>query len=330
MKAVVHVGRPGLAGLTVQDIDTPTPGDTEVLVRVRSAALNHRDLFVFEARQPDAGPFVPGSDGAGVVAAVGSAVDGVAPGDEVIIDPTLGWRSRAEVPEVPEILGGPTNGTFAEFVTVPAENVVAKPSHLDWAEAAALPLSGVTAYRALFTRGGLRAGEHVLLPGIGSGVATIALAMAKAAGARVSVTSRGQDKLDRALGLGADHAVSSSGDWRELLPEPVDLVVDSVGSATFDACLRVLRPGGRLVSLGATTGPDVTLSLRELFFRQISLLGTSMGSAEDFHDMVAFVAEHRLRPVVHRAVPLAEGPAALAALAGGEQFGKLVLTVSAA
>lgn len=203
-----------------------------------------------------------------------------------------------------------------------------KPAHLSWTEAAALPLAALTAYRALFTRGGLAAGEHVLLPGIGSGVATFALAMAKAAGATVSVTSRSPEKLARATELGADRAIGSSGDWAAELGEPVDLVVDSIGSATFDACLSVLRSGGRMVTLGATTGPDVELSLRDLFFRQISLLGTSMGSAREFSQMVALVAEHRVRPVVHHVYDLADGPRALAELASGDQFGKLVVAIA--
>ncbi|MFI6285202.1 zinc-binding dehydrogenase [Streptomyces sp. NPDC051018] len=167
----------------------------------------------------------------------------------MIIDPTIGWESPAGVPEVPGILGGPADGTFAEYVVVPARNALPRPAHLDWTEAAALPLSAVTAYRALFTRGGLRAGEHVLLPGIGGGVATIALAMAKAVGATVSVTSRSEDKLRRARELGADHLVHSGADWARELERPVDLVVDSIGSATSGSCLAVLRPGGRLVTL---------------------------------------------------------------------------------
>ncbi|WP_158887350.1 zinc-binding dehydrogenase [Amycolatopsis anabasis] len=326
MISLTHSGSPGLAGVRLAETAVPEPGPGEVLIRLRAAGLNHRDLFVAGGRSAGDAPVVLGADGAGVVAATGDGV-ALATGDEVIIDPTLGWADPAEVPEVPDILGGPSDGTFAEYVVVPARNAVPKPAHLDWSEAAALPLSAVTAYRALFTRGGLRAGEHVLLPGIGSGVATIALAMAKASGATVSVTSRSADKLRRARELGADHAVLSDADWRAELARPVDLVVDSIGTATFTACLSVLRPGGRLVSLGATTGPDVSLSLRELFFRQISLLGTSMGSASEFHDMLALVAEHRLRPIVHQTFRLADGPKALAELARGDQFGKLVLVI---
>ncbi|WP_406633402.1 zinc-binding dehydrogenase [Amycolatopsis sp. WGS_07] len=322
MRAVVHEGAAGVGGVRVAEVPVPRPGPGEVLVRLKAAGLNHRDLFIVDSRDPAAPATVLGSDGAGVVVAGAAEV-----GAEVVINPSLDWAEPDAVPEVPAILGVPTNGTLAEYVVVPAGNVVPKPEHLSWTEAAALPLAALTAYRALFTRGGLVAGEHVLLPGIGSGVATFALSMAKAVGATVSVTSRSAEKLARARELGADRAISSSGDWAAELGAPVDLVVDSIGSATFDACLSVLRSGGRMVTLGATTGPDVELSLRNLFFRQISLLGTSMGSAREFSRMVELVAEHRVQPVVHHVYDLADGPRALAELASGDQFGKLVVTV---
>ncbi|WP_238605821.1 MULTISPECIES: zinc-binding dehydrogenase [unclassified Amycolatopsis] len=326
MRAVVHEGAAGVGGVRVAEVPAPAPGPGEVLVRLKAAGLNHRDLFIVDSRGPADPWTVLGSDGAGVVAAAGADA-AVEVGTEVVINPSLDWAEPDVVPEVPAILGVPTNGTLAEYVVVPARNVVPKPEHLSWTEAAALPLAALTAYRALFTRGGLTAGEHVLLPGIGSGVATFALAMAKAVGATVSVTSRSPEKLARATELGADRAIGSGGDWAAELGAPVDLVVDSIGSATFDACLSVLRSGGRMVTLGATTGPDVALSLRNLFFRQISLLGTSMGSAREFAQMVALVAEHRVRPVVHHVYDLADGPRALADLAAGDQFGKLVVAI---
>ncbi|MCP2261782.1 zinc-binding alcohol dehydrogenase/oxidoreductase [Streptoalloteichus tenebrarius] len=328
MTAVVHEGREGLDGVRVDAVPVPAVGEHDVLVELRAAALNHRDLFIVSARSEADSRLVLGSDGAGVVRAVGSAVRAVAVGDEVIVNPSLGWERADEAPAVPQVLGGPTDGTFAQFVTVPARNVAPRPSHLDWTEAAALPLVGLTAYRALFTRGGLRSGEHVLLPGIGSGVATFALLLAKAVGAEVTVTSRSEEKRRRALELGADAAVDSAGDWADRLSRPADLVVDSIGSATFESCLSALRAGGRLVTLGATTGADVRLSLRRFFLEQFSLLGTSMGSAEEFAAMLAMVDQHRLRPVVDRSYALADAPTALADLAEGRQFGKLVLTMA--
>ncbi|WP_409464330.1 zinc-binding dehydrogenase [Amycolatopsis sp. GA6-003] len=326
MRAVVHGGETGLGGVRVAEVPVPRPGPGEVVVRLKAAGLNHRDLFLVDSRGPADEAVVLGSDGAGVVVETGAEAE-VALGSEVVVNPTLGWAEPGDVPEIPDILGVPANGTLAECVVVPAGNVLPKPGHLSWTEAAALPLAGLTAYRALFTRGGLAAGEHVLLPGIGSGVATFALKMAKAAGATVSVTSRSPGKLARARELGADRTIGSGGDWSAELGAPADLVVDSIGSATFDACLSVLRPGGRMVTLGATTGADVALSLRALFFRQISLLGTSMGSAREFERMLALVNEHRLRPEVHQVYELADGPRALADLAAGDQFGKLVVAI---
>lgn len=328
MTALVHEGVPGLDGVHARSTALGKVGPDEVLIKLKAAGLNHRDLFIVARRSPNDTPLVLGSDGTGVIAAVGAAVElPLGLGDQVIINPTLGWTDPDDVPEVPDILGGPSDGTFAEFVAVPASNIAPKPSHLSWLEAAALPLSAVTAYRALFTRGGLRRGQHVLLPGIGSGVATIALAMAKAAGAVVTVTSRSDEKNHRALALGADHAVTTASEWSNELSTPVDLVIDSIGSATFDSCLAALRPGGRLVTLGATTGAEVSLSLRQLFFRQISVTGTSMGSAAEFQRMLEFVDQHRIRPLVHGTFPLVEGRGALAELARGNQFGKLVLTI---
>ncbi|HET6858466.1 MAG TPA: zinc-binding dehydrogenase [Streptomyces sp.] len=296
-------------------------------IRIHAAGLNHRDLFLMDARDDNGPAFVPGSDGAGTVTSVGDGVTGVEVDDEVVINPTLNWRRAADVPAVPDILGGPTDGTLAEYVVVPAANALRKPAHLTWPQAAALPLGGVTAYRALFTRGALRPGEHLLVPGIGGGVAILALLMAKAAGARVTVTSRDADKRARALGLGADTALDSGGDWSaELGPGSVDLAVDGVGPATFGQYPRTLRPGGRVVSYGATTGDEVRLPLRDLFFPQHTLLGTSMGSAEEFARMLEFVEEHRIRPVIDSVHPLTDASQAYGLLAAGTQFGKIVVT----
>ncbi|MEV8307116.1 zinc-binding dehydrogenase [Streptomyces flavidovirens] len=327
MRAATHSGRPGRAGLRITDAPDPVPGPGEVKVRLRAAGLNHRDLFLMDARGAGERAFVPGSDGAGTVKSTGGGVTGIEEGDEVVINPTLNWERAAEVPAVPDILGGPTDGTLAEYVVIPAANAVRKPPHLMWPEAAALPLAGVTAYRALFTRGALRPGEHVLIPGIGGGVAVLALLMAKAAGAGVTVTSRGADKRARALELGADRAVDSGGDWSAELGEgSVDLAVDGVGPATFGQYPKTLRPGGRVVSYGATTGDEVRLPLRELFFPQHTLLGTSMGSAEEFARMLDFVARHGIRPVVDSTHPLAGTPQAYDLLAAGKQFGKIIIT----
>lgn len=326
MRAVVHEGKQGTDGLRVVEATEPVPGPGEIRVALRAAGLNHRDLFLMDARSGEEPAFIPGSDGAGVVSAVGHGVAGVRIGDEVVIHPTLGWERSAHTPTVPDILGGPTNGTLAEAVVVPAVNALPKPAHLSWPEAAALPLAGLTAYRALFTRGGLGAGEHLLVPGIGGGVAGWALLLGKAAGARVTVTSRSAEKRARALRRGADQALSSGGDWAgELGAASVDLVVDGVGPAVFGQLPKVLRPGGRVVLYGATTGDELQMPLRTLFFHQYALLGTSMGSAEEFRDLLAFVDQHRIRPVVDRVHALEEIAAAYGQMEAGRQFGNVVI-----
>ncbi|MCW7989082.1 alcohol dehydrogenase [Streptomyces platensis subsp. clarensis] len=326
MRAVVHEGAKGTDGLRIAETTEPVPGPGEVRVRLRAAGLNHRDLFLMDSRSGEEPAFIPGSDGAGVVAAVGDGVAEVRVGDEVVINPTLGWEHSAHTPTVPDILGGPTNGTLAEAVVVPAVNAVLKPAHLSWPEAAALPLAALTAYRALFTRGGLSAGEHLLVPGIGGGVAGWALLLAKAAGARVTVTSRSAEKRARSLCMGADQALCSGGDWaNELGQACVDLAVDGVGPAVFSQLPNVLRPGGRVVLYGATTGDELQMPLRTLFFHQYSLLGTSMGSAEEFRDLLAFVDQHRIRPVVDRVYALEEITAAYGQMEAGRQFGNVVI-----
>lgn len=323
MRALVHHGT-GVADTRPADVPVPAPGPGEVLVALTASALNHRDLFVAAARTAADPPLVLGSDGVGVIAEVGPGGNAAAVGRRVLIDPCLGWRRASEVPEVPAILGGPSQGTFAEFVAVPAVNVHPVPAHLTDHEAAALPLAGLTAYRGLFTQAAVAAGQHVVIPGIGGGVALLALQMAVAAGAEVTVTSRSADKADRALTMGAAAAVGTP-DYDAQLRRPADVVLDSIGSATFAAGMRALRPGGSMVSFGATTGADVSLSLRDLFFRQVRLIGTSMGSAEEFAAMLEFVGRHRIRPIVEAAMPLADGRKALACLQSGDVFGKLVL-----
>ncbi|WP_127487795.1 zinc-binding dehydrogenase [Paenibacillus ehimensis] len=326
MKALLHYGATGTNGLRLEEVEDKHPGPGEVKVRIKAAGLNHRDLFVLARRTGSEPPFIPGSDGAGLVEAVGSGVDHVRIGDEVIINPTLGWHAASEVPEVPDILGSPTDGTFAQSTIVPAVNVEPKPAYLTWEEAGVLPLAALTAYRALFTRGQVQQGEHVLLPGIGSGVATYALAMAKAAGAEVTVTSRDAGKRRKALELGADAAIDSHGDWDEALEgRKVDLIVESIGPATFPQYFKVLRPGGRIVSLGATSGDTVEIPLRPFLFPQFSFLGTSMGSTEEFKKMLQLVDKHRIRPVVDATFPLAEAVRAFQRMQEGRQFGKIGL-----
>lgn len=318
--------------LDVAQVPDPVPADGEVLVALRAAALNHRDVWIKAGQYAGlAWPCIPGSDGAGEIVAVGAGVEPARVGQSVIINPSFGWgaRSEAQGPDF-AILGLPRAGTLAEKVAVPVTQISPKPEHLDWSGAAALPLAGLTAYRALFARARLQAGERVLVSGIGGGVALFALQFAIAAGARVWVTSSSPDKIARAVTLGAEggfdyrdeqwaaHAVKSAG--------PFDVVVDSAGGPGFGRLVDATVAGGRVITYGATRG-EATLPLRKIFWRQISVLGTTMGSPTDWSDLVQFVTKHRLRPVVSAEFPLEQAALAFAHMERGEQFGKLVVTM---
>lgn len=331
MKALRLAGLVTPDDLRLSEVPLPQPAGGEVLVRLRAAALNHRDLhmFNFEPEQP----CILGSDGAGVVDQLGAGVSGWAPGDAVIINPSLAWGEREDSYEAGwSILGWPRDGTLAEAIALPAECFSAKPAHLSFEEAAALPLAGLTAYRALVPRARVQPGETVLVHGIGGGVALLALQLARALGARVMVTSTDDEKLTRALGMGAEHGVNSRAtDWVAAAREwsggaGVDVVVESLGGEYFARSLEALRLGGRLVTFGRTVDTQSTINLRLLFWHQLTLLGTTMGSPADFAGMLNLVTAHQIRPVVDSVWPLEEGCRAFERLAQGKQFGKIVLT----
>lgn len=329
MKAVVHEGNAGMDNVSVKDVKEPEPESGQVKVRLKTAGINHRDLFVPNRRNPEDGLVVLGSDGAGTVEAVGEGVNGIEIEKEVVINPSLGWHVNSSAPpEGFEILGHPDDGTFAEAIIVPAENIEAKPEYLSWEEAGVLPLGALTAYRALFTRGKAREGMTVFIPGVGGGVATFLVQMAKAVGARVVVTSRSEQKRDRALELGADLAVDSKEDWNKTLSgEKIDLVIESVGAATWNRSLELLRPGGTMVTFGASAGDEVKLNLRTFFYGQYNLLGSTMGSGEEFREMLRFIEKHQIKPVIDEYFPLAEAKQAFERLSEGKQFGKIGFTV---
>jgi NADPH:quinone reductase-like Zn-dependent oxidoreductase len=311
--------------LRYEQAPDPRPAAGDVVVELRRAAVNRRDLLVRKGVYPFPLPLVPGSDGAGVRRDTG---------EEVIILPSLRWGTGEAAPGPGfEILGGPTDGTYAELVVVPRENVLPRPVRLSWDEAAALPLAGLTAYRALFSRGALRAGETVLVLGAGSGVSTFAIQLAAQAGARVLVTTSSQEKLDHAVALGAETGVLyPDTDWaaaaRELTDgRGVDLVLDSTGS-TWPESVSAVCPGGRVVVFGATLGDQATLAVRPVYLGQISLLGTTMGSPRDFAGLLAMLEEGTWAPVVDTALPLSEAEAAHERMLSGAQFGKVVLQCS--
>ena len=334
MKAIWLEQAGGPEVLTYRDVPDPEPGPGEVRIRLKTAALNRRDTSQRKnAASPF--PFIPGSDGAGLVDQVGDGVADLDVSAEVVVFPSLGWFSGEEAPPPAfQILGGPTNGTYAEMIVVPRANVFPKPPALSWEEAAALPLAGLTAWRALFTRGRLRAGETVLVTGIGGGVATFGLEMGCLAGATVYVTSGDDSKLERAAKLGAAGGVNyqTRPDWSRQVKEwtdgrGVDLILDSAGGEVWVECIRALRPGGRLVVLGMTTGEISPLETRQVVLKQIDVRGTTMGNAREFAEMLRPYDTGRLRPVVDRVFPLAQAADAHRRMEDKGQFGKIVLSI---
>jgi zinc-binding alcohol dehydrogenase/oxidoreductase len=329
MKAIVHAKVTGLQGLAISEMEDFVPKAGEVRVQLKTAGLNHRDLFVLKRHKPTDPPLIIGSDGAGIIDAVGEGVNNLKVGDEVIINPGLGWKDKSDAPPSGfEIIGLPFHGTFAEKIIIPAENAVQKPQALTWEEAGVLSLAALTAYRALFTQGQVKAEMKVLIPGIGSGVATFLLQFAKAVGATVYVTSRSMDKCQKALELGADKAIDSNGDWETLLAgEKMDLVIECVGAATFNKSLKQLRQGGTIVTFGASAGDVVELNLRDFFYGQYRLLGSTMGSGEEYVEMITFIQKHNIKPVVDRMFTLDEFPQAFKRLENAEQLGKIGFTI---
>ena len=332
MKALVISGKN--AAPVWREVADLTAGTGEAIVRVHAAALNHRDVWI--QRGQYAGlryPIVVGSDGAGVVTAVGAGGDGQAwIGKAVIIDPALYWGGQAayQDPGGFRILGLPDDGTMAEYVRVPISNLVEKPAHLSFEEAAALPLAGVTAYRALFTRAQVRAGERLLITGIGGGVALFALQFAVAAGVQVFVSSGSDEKLERAKAMGAMGGVNyKNPGWVEELRKlgGFDVILDGAGGDGFSDLLDLCKPGGRVVLYGATRGNPSGVALRRIFWKQLNVLGSTMGSPEDFAAMVSFVSKREIRPVVDSIFPPEDGEAAFELMEEGGQFGKIVISL---
>ncbi|MCY7330071.1 MAG: zinc-binding dehydrogenase [Saprospiraceae bacterium] len=308
--------------LTFQEVNAPVAAKGEGIVTLRAAALNHRDVFITQGLYVGIKmPCILGSDGAG-------EYDGQA----VVLYPALGWGDQAVVQGRDfRVLGMPDDGTFAEQILIPPENMYPKPAHLSWEQAAALPLAGLTAWRALFTRCQLQVGERVLITGIGGGVALVALQLALAAGAEVWVTSGSAEKIDKALSLGAQGGANyRSAGWDKQLKTEAggfDVILDSAAGDGFAALPGLCNPGARIGIYGGTLGKMNGISPQLIFWKQISLLGSTMGTRAEFAAMLDFVALHRIVPVVDTVFPLAEGNAALMRLAEGEQFGKIVLQV---
>lgn len=342
MKAMVLHELEGPDSLRYEDWPEPEPGPGEALVKLQAAALNRRDVFVTQGQypgaKPEALPVILGSDGSGELVTIGDEVEGVIEGtppvnSDVVIHPSLYWGDDLRISGKDyRILGLPENGTYAQYVKVPAENVFRKPAHLLHGEAAALPLAALTAYRALVTRGGIQEGESVLIPGIGGGVATFLVQLATALGGRVFVTSSDDEKIESAKrDLGAEGGVNYNSDgWQKELKSlagGIDLSVDSIGGDVFDALATLANPGGRIVSFGATRGPVPKLVLPKIFLKQLDVLGTAMGSAQEFEGMLKLYEDRGLKPKIDSTYPLQETPAAQKRMEAGENFGKIVLNI---
>ena len=324
MPAVILHGHGGPEALAVAQIPDPVPAPGEVVVDLVAAALNHRDVWQRTSSGNDGA--VLGSDGAGVISEVGDGVSGWRPGQEVVINPSVGWRDREDGPaDGWAILGVPRQGTYAERIAMPADHVLPRPRRLSWHESAALPLAGLTAWRALVSRGRVEHGTRVLVTGAGGGAATFLVQIAHALGAEVIVTSSQDEKITRAIELGAARGVRyDDPDWPAQVGR-VDVALDSAGAPAWPGMLACLRRGGTLVSFGRTRGATATLEIPQLFYGQWNILGTTMGSPREFAALLDHVERADWRPVVDSVHPLAAAAAAHARLEQPDRFGKVVL-----
>jgi NADPH:quinone reductase-like Zn-dependent oxidoreductase len=318
-------GDPGV--LRYEDAPDPEPNAGEVLIRLRAASLNRLDLWVRKGLPSVPKPRILGADGAGIVEALGAGVDGFAVGDRVVINPGLEHGDHITV------IGEHMDGTHAELIAVPATNVYPLPDELTFEEAAAFPLVFETAYRMLVTRAAVREGEWVLVWAAGSGVGSAALAVAKALGARVIATSSSEEKLERARELGADATVNHASDdvvasvKKATNGGGVHIVVEHVGEATWKTSLQVARTGGRIAVCGATTGPNPPAQLHRIWWKQLTIVGSTMGTGADFEGVYELVKRGRVKPAIDSVFPLADARAAHERMESGDHFGKIVLTI---
>jgi zinc-binding alcohol dehydrogenase/oxidoreductase len=326
----------GLDGFELKTLDYTKPKSTEVVVQIKAAGLNHRDVWILKGQYANiVTPIILGSDGSGIVYEVGEEVSADWLGKAVLINPALEWGENPTVQHQNfRILGMPDNGTQAEFVTVPAVNIFEKPKYLTWEEAAAIPLAGLTGYRALFTQGRLKAGETVLLTGIGGGATVLMMQMALSLGAEVLVTSGSNQKIERAIQLGALTGVNYlEKNWQEKLRDiigkkQIDLVVDSAGGPEFSELTSLVTPGGRIVFFGATAGNPTHLNLRQMYWKQITLQGTTMGRPEEFIEMVRLFESAHIKPVIDSSSLLKDYQQAYSRMINSTQFGKIVFKMS--
>lgn len=323
MRAVVF--QEAGAKIEVNEVDAPQPSAEQVVVELEAASLNHRDIWMTKGAYPGLQ--------SGVIA--GSCGAGKIDGRDVIINPNCHWGSDPRYPDHSRysILGMPVHGTFAELIAVSADRLVDKPEHLSMVQAAALPLAGLTAYRALFGKARAQANDRVLINGVGGGVALFACQFAVAAGCEVFVTSSSEEKIERAVALGATAGANYRDDkWSKAFMKThggVDVVIDSAGGRGFDELVKIMNPLGRLAMYGGTRG-NADFSPQAVFWKELEIIGSTMGSDPEFAEMVAFVNKHEIIPVVDSVHPLADAAKAYDRMAHGEQFGKIVLNIASA
>lgn len=334
MKAIILPEVGNYERLILGDAPDPKPSAGEAIIKIHAAALNHRDLWITKGLYANIKvPIILGSDGCGMVTEVGADKDRHWIGKKVMINPSMNWGNdlKAQGKDF-KILGLPDNGTLAEFVLAPAMNLVEKPNYLSDEEAAAIPLAALTAHRALFTQGNLQKHHTVLINGIGGGVAALAMQMALATGAKVIVTSGRDDKIQRAVDLGADFGINyNNPDGFKKLGEKsqsfngIDLIIDGAGGKGFNQLINAVKPGGRIVIYGATAGLPDSIDLRKVYWRQIHIVGSTMGTNDDFRNMIEFITTHRIKPVVDKVFSFAQFKEAFRQMDLSEQFGKIVL-----
>jgi NADPH:quinone reductase-like Zn-dependent oxidoreductase len=330
MKALILSG-PGT--IEFKDVPTPTPGNGQALVKMKATALNRRDDWIREGKYPNIRfGVIMGSDGSGVVEAVGNEADHPWVGQEVVINPNIDWGPDLDVQSGKyTILGMPVDGTFAEYAVVPIDRLHHKPFHLDFLQASALPMGGLTAFRALFRKGELKGGQNVLISGFGGGVAQFAFLFAKAAGANVYVTSGSTDKLEKALKLGAKGAYNYKKEstypdlWKT--KGGFDLVIDSAGGDQINNFIKILKPKGRIVFYGATNGLPAKLDMYRMFWNQLSLLGSTMGNDHEFSEMLSFVSKHQIRPLIDSIRPFSKIADSFPDITKPNKVGKIVFQI---
>jgi zinc-binding alcohol dehydrogenase/oxidoreductase len=332
MKAVLFKGKD--YPLTVEEIKKPRPVKDQVLIRIKFAALNHRDLWIIrEQAQHFPNGIILGSDGCGVIEDVGEDADPLLVGADVVINPSMEWGNNPVVQgDSFKILGFPDNGTFAEYMVVSKKYIFERPEHLTLAESAAVPLSALTAYRALFSKARLRAKEKVLITGVGGGAALWVLQFAVAYQARVYVTSGSEEKILQAKKMGALGGFDyKDPEWASKAQKEsgggFDIIIDSAGGDQFHKLVELALPGGRIVNFGRTAGNITEISTRLLYWKQLSIHGTSMGTRDEFLSMLDFLESRNLKPVIDKVYPLGQVTDALDRMNSGNQFGKIVLEI---